>query len=99
MAHIISLHSWVSLPTEVRYKIRALFGIPRSSNTQVNDGVIESDGTTTEDFKHLTVEKMQEYLDDKSDDFYKLFDMVVSRVNDELAGKPHVKATKPKARK
>lgn len=85
---IISMHTWVSLPNEVRYKIRAIFAIPRSSNTVVNDGMIETDGTTNEDFKHLTVEKMQEYLGTDSTDFHKLFDMVVAQVIDELSGAP-----------
>lgn len=81
---ILSLHTWVSLPNEVRYRIRAMFNIPRSSNTVVNDGVIDTDGTTVEDIKHLTVEKMQEFLKDESDDFHKLFDKVVAKVVDEL---------------
>lgn len=84
MQTIISLSMWVSLPNEVRYRIRGLFNIPRSSNTIVSDGRIESDGTTNEDMKQLTVEKMQEYLDSSSTDFHKLFDEVVARVNDEI---------------
>ena len=90
MNPILSVHTWVSLPNEVRYRIRSLFGIPRSSNTVVNDGRIETDGTTMEDFKHLTTEKMQKYLGDASDDFYRLFDKVVARVTDELQGKQTV---------
>lgn len=56
----------------------------------VSDGVIETDGTTYEDFKSLTTEKMQSYLDQPSSDFHKLFDMVVAKVNDELSGKGNV---------
>ena len=99
MNPILSAHTWVSLPNEVRYKIRSIFNIPRSSNTVVNDGVIETDGTTNEDFKALTIEKMQEYLGDTSTDFHKLFDKVLERVSDELAGKPFVKVinAKPKS--
>lgn len=89
MPPIISIATWVSLPTEVRYRIRALFKIPRSSNTVVNDGRIETDGTTHEDFKHLTIEKMQDYLNVVHSDFHKLFDGVVARVSDELQ-KPKV---------
>ena len=91
MNPILSLHTWVSLPNEVRHRIRVIFKIPRSSNTVVNDGVIETDGVTPEDIKHLTVEKMQEYLDVKDTDFHKLFDKVVARVNDELEGRPYIK--------
>ena len=84
MTPIISLHVWVSLPNEVRYRIRSIFNIPRSSNTIVSDGRVESDGTTNEDLKQLTVEKMQAYVGSTSSDFHKLFDEVLAKVNDEL---------------
>lgn len=77
---------WVSIPNEVRWQIRRIFGIPQSSNVVVNDGKIETDGTTTEDFRHLTVGKMQEYLGDTSDDFHKLLDKVIARITDEIWG-------------
>ena len=84
------MSNWVSLPNEVRYKIRDVFNIPRSGSTIVNDGRIETDGTTYKDFEALTVEKMQKYLSDESTDFHKLFDKVVAKVNDELSGKNNV---------
>lgn len=90
MKPILSTHMWVSLSSEQRNKIRQLFSIPRSSHVIVDDGKIVTDGTTTEDFKHLTVEKMQEYLKDDSTDFHKLFDKVLSRVQDEIEGKPFI---------
>jgi hypothetical protein len=90
MTPIISIHTWLSLSDEVRYRIRSIFLIPRSSNTVVSDGKLETDGTTNEDFKHLTVEKMQTYLNDTSTDFYKLFDKVIDKVKDELAPTPKV---------
>ena len=96
---ILSTHMWVSLPTEVRYKIRTLFNIPRSSNTVVDDGVVLTDGTTHADLSHLTVEKMQEYLGESSTDFHKLFDQVVARAIDELSGIPHEDAKKNKKNK
>jgi hypothetical protein len=93
--HILSMHTWVSLSNEQRHKIRAIFNIPRSSHTVVNDGRIETDGTTTEDFKALSVEKMKEYLKSDSDDFHKLFDMVLARVVDELEGKVYEEPITP----
>lgn len=84
MQPIINMHLWVSLPNEVRHRIRVLFSIPRSSSTVVNDGKIETDGTTYEDFKHLTIEKMQNYLGSKSSNLYELFDQVVARINDDI---------------
>lgn len=84
MQPTVSLGMWVSLPNEVRYKIRSVFDIPRSSNVMVYDGIIETDGTTYEDIKALTTEKMQKYLGDSSTDFHKLFDKVVARVTEEM---------------
>lgn len=90
MNPILSMHMWISLTQEQRTRIRNLFRIPRSSYVLVNDGVVETDGTTVEDFKHLTLEKMQEYLKDDSTDFHKLFDKVIARVQDEIEGRPFV---------
>jgi len=87
---ILSTHMWVSLPNEVRRRIRVVFGIPKSGFTEVSDGVIISDGVTQEDFKSLTINKMKEYLGEESDDFHKLFDKVVAKINDEISGKPPV---------
>ena len=84
---VLSMHTWVSLPNEVRFKIRMLFGIPRSSNTHVDDGIIITDGVTNEDLMSLTIAKMQKYLGEDSSDFHKLFDNVVGKVNDELYGR------------
>ena len=84
MQPILSVSTWVSLSNEVRNRIRAIFEIPRSSHVVVNDGRVETDGTTYEDLKKLTVEKMQSYVGDNSTDFHKLFDMVVAKVTEEL---------------
>lgn len=88
MGHILSMHTWVSLTAEQRNRIRALFSIPRSSHVVVNDGRMETDGTTVADFEHLTVEKMKDYLKSDSDDFHRLLDGVVARIQDEIEGKP-----------
>jgi len=91
--HILSMHTWISLSNEQRIRIRAIFNIPRSAHVQVNDGVIETDGTTPEDFKALSVEKMKAYLSSDSDDFHKLFDMVIAKVQEDIEGKPIVIGT------
>lgn len=82
-APILSMHTWTSLPNDVRARIRALFSIPRSSHVIVNDGRIETDGTTFEDFKHLTIDKMQAYTGSDTADFHQLFDMTVAKVVEE----------------
>ena len=84
MQPIMNIGVWVSLPNEVRIKIRSVFNIPRSGNVSVLDGKIETDGTTFEDFQHLTIEKMQEYTGEKHSDFYKLFDKVLAKINEEM---------------
>jgi len=84
MNPIINTSMWVSLPQDVRGKLRSLFNIPRSANVVVTDGRVETDGTTHEDLKALTTEKMQKYLGDTSTDFHKLFDKVVAKVIEEL---------------
>jgi len=81
---ILSLGVWASLPNEVRYRIRALFNIPKTGVTEVNDGILVSDGTTHTDLSNLTIEKMQSYVGESVLDFYKLFDLMVAKVNDEL---------------
>ncbi len=90
MQPILNLHTWVSLPSDVRHKIRVKFNIPRSGNTFVNDGVIETDGTTPEDFKALTVDKMIAYTGSQLTDFNKLFDLTVAKITDEIQGKVEV---------
>lgn len=90
---VLSTHMWISLPNEVRWKLRRVFGIPQSSNVVVNDGKLETDGTTPEDFKYLTVEKMQKYLSDDSTDFHKLFDSSVAKITEELYGAKGVQET------
>ncbi len=90
---------WCSLPNEVRHRIRVVFKIPRSGNVVVNDGRLETDGTTYEDLKQLSTAKMQEYLQEETSDFHKLFDMVVARTNEELIEekKPKVMVIQPDA--
>lgn len=88
MIPILSMHLWVSLSNEQRIRIRSLFSIPRSQHVQVDDGKVITDGTTAEDFKALTIEKMQTYLNSPETDFHKLFDLVVVKVQNEIEGKP-----------
>lgn len=99
MQPILSSSMWASLPTEVRQQLRSIFNIPRSSHVEVSDGRLLTDGTTPEDFKALTIEKMQEYLETNITDFYALFDLVLARVRDKLEGKsidPVPEILKPK---
>lgn len=77
-------HEWLKLPMEVRVKLREIFNIPKSEGARVVNNTVESDGHTFRDLQALTVEKMQSYLDSKEDDFVKLFDEVLAKVDAEL---------------
>lgn len=77
-------HEWLKLPMEVRVKLREIFNIPKSEGARVVNNTVESDGHTFRDLQALTVEKMQSYLDSKGDDFVKLFDEVLAKVDAEL---------------
>ncbi len=80
MIQTLSLHMWLSLDNETRHKLRILFSIPRSSNTVVNDGKIESDGTTNEDIQHLTIKKMQDFALSESEDMHQLLNTVLNKI-------------------
>jgi len=82
---LLNLHTWVSLPNDVRYRIRRDFQMPLSGSVLVSDGVIETDGTTPADMSHLTIEKMQKYVNSTIEDFNKLFDLVVEKVMNDLS--------------
>lgn len=80
----LSLGMWISLPNEVRYRIRVLFNVPKSKSTEVDDGKLVSDGTTHEDLMVINMDKMRGYVHSDSNNFYELFDLLVAKVNDEL---------------
>jgi hypothetical protein len=99
---ILNIHHWVSLPTEIRHKLRMQFRIPCSSSSIVSDGVLETDGTTVEDFRSLTIEKMQEYTGETTEDFHKLFDLSVEKASGKIINanvEKNVKSTKKSAKK
>ncbi len=67
MQEQVTVHLWVSVKTDTRNKLRGIFLIPKSSFAQVvtdhmGIATVISDGSTNEDLKCLTVEKMQDFL-------------------------------------
>lgn len=84
MNPILSVANWLTVPSEIRERLRNIFGIGRSSHTIVNEGKIESDGTTYQDLQALTIEKMQRYLSSDSTDFIKLFNEIVDLINNQI---------------
>lgn len=92
IAYQITIPQWLSLTIETRQRLKELFSIPRSSGSQVNDGVVVSDGHTHEDLKRVSIEAMVKYLNGvsvvKGDEgylgeelgFYPLLELVLEKV-------------------
>ena len=84
---LLSGSVWLSLPQETRAKIAHLFNITKSGSVYVVNGatgpVVQSDGYSYEDLSVITVARMQEILNSKSENFYALFKDIVKLVNEE----------------
>jgi hypothetical protein len=78
----VNVHDWLALPMLTRVEMRKIFGIPRSSHTLVDGNVVKSDGTTHDDLKAITLEKLQVFLnaDPEQADFVKLFNATVLKI-------------------
>lgn len=79
----ITTPQWLSLPNEVRAKLKVVFGIPRSEGARIEDNKVMSDGHNHRDLTAITVEKMQDYTGSKQVDFFKLFDLTLDRIQAE----------------
>ncbi len=81
----VSVQDWLAVPMPVRIKLREIFGIPKSQGSLVEGGIVKSDGTTYEDLKAITVEKMQAYLGAGSptDDFVILFHATIEKIEEQ----------------
>ena len=90
---LLAYSIWLSLPNEMRAKLKKLFDIPRSGEVIVRSGQITpqgnigsettQDGHSPKDLYAISIEKMQELLGTSENDFYSLFDQVVEKI-DEL---------------
>lgn len=79
----ITTPQWLSLPTDVRSKLKVVFGIPRSEGARIEDNKVMSDGHNHRDLTAITVEKMQDYTGSKQQDFFKLFDLTLDKIQAE----------------
>jgi hypothetical protein len=77
----ISQKYWVTLPTDVREKIRQDFAILKSEGVEVVDNTIVSDGSTEEDLMAITKEALQGYLNTTEQDFDELWNATLIKVN------------------
>lgn len=90
----ITIPTWVSIKAETRAKLRNIFGIPMTGNTDVvtdefGRAKVLSDGCTNENLKSITAEKLQDYLGSVpiNTSLHDLFKMAV-----EKAETPEMKA-------
>lgn len=92
---LLAYHAWLALPQETRAKLVRLFDIPRTGESVVQvgvspDGTIggtqKQDGHSPTDLYAITVEKMQNALNNPDEnDFYILFNGVIENI-DEILG-------------
>lgn len=87
MIQQINQHEWVQVKSETREEIRKLFGVPKSSSTQVETDSfgksrVISDGCTNSDLQSLTLEKMTTYLGGAldTDTIHTLFEKVAAKI-------------------
>lgn len=78
----VSVQDWLQIPMKARIRLREVFSIPKSRGSLVEGNVVKSDGTTHEDLKHITVPKMQAYLESEELDFVSLFNSCVDKVSE-----------------
>jgi hypothetical protein len=72
---------WCSLPQEIRNKLREIFGVQKSEGCEVVNNMIVSDGSSHQDLQAISVASMQAFLYSEEDNFAKLFDLVMLKLN------------------
>lgn len=92
---MLSKLEWLKLSIPTRSLMIGQFNIPKSGFTHVQDGQILTDGYTEQDLQVVTVERLQEYLDSKETDFYKLLSKTVEKLESEAMMKEAEKLTMP----
>lgn len=73
---------WTGLPIHVRIKLAADLEIKKTGPTHVVSDNIQSDGYKVADIEAaLTMERLQEYTQSKSEDMRELFDLAVAKAS------------------
>ncbi len=84
MTSQLSVPQWLQLSQEVRRKLRDQFGLARSGGSEVQQiggkSVQISDGHTHQDLQAITLEKLQEFTESDSTDFYGLLNQLVDKL-------------------
>lgn len=85
----VTVPEWLKLSQETRVRLAEKFQLSRSRGTQMEQqgegSVLVSDGYSNSDLEGITLEKMQEYLQDTSisGDFVSLFHGVLEKIEAE----------------
>ena len=77
----ITYKQWLSLPNNIRQKMVEIFEIPRSGDTEVLGSQLICDGYFEEDLQEITLKKLQEYLDNYSEDYFYLLNLTLNKLN------------------
>jgi hypothetical protein len=100
-SNFLSYQVWMSLPKSTRDEIAQIFGIPwRPENVEVFGNQLLRDGYSAASLGAITISRLQDVLggDWKTiDDFYKLFNALVHRVEgrEEIKSHSHEVAENP----
>lgn len=82
---------WLALSVGERQQLAETFNLVRSGASHVVSNKVESDGFRDEDLEAVTIEKMQEFTENSSDDFSTLFDLTLEQLRTpEIAMSPAI---------
>lgn len=80
---MLSTSYWLSLSRETRKMLSEKLDIPKSGNVEVEyngtEGRVVCDGYTSNDLLSVTTEKLQNILNSKETDFYKLLESLIEQ--------------------
>ena len=81
----ISVPDWVKLPSETRQKLIKQFSIPKTGGSEMQliggQRQLVSDGHTHLDLKVMSVEKLQQFTESTSTDFYELLNKTIEKLS------------------
>lgn len=81
MDPVLSTATWLELPEATRAQLRIDFSIPQTGGREVYGKRLVSDGTTPENLRAITLEKLQAYNNNSvSTDFHLLFQTTVNKI-------------------
>lgn len=92
---MLSKSIWLSLKPETRAVLVSTFELKKTLYVDVFDGRVMEDGYGNS-LPEITVKKLQDALESKEEDFYKLFYLMVDKIEGRV--KPEVSKEAPKGK-